>query len=656
MPKKTNHQSAAEGTTGMPIPDRFEHSEARFRALFDTAAVGIGLMSLDRKILDANPAMCQMLGIPREEFLGQTPAIATYPEDYVQSTQDFYDLASGKKDYYWSERRYVRRNGEIFWAHVTLSTVRGKDGLPQYIVGIVVDIDKQKRAQEGLEESEKRFRAVFENAGVGMALIGLDRRALAVNESLVKMSGYSHEEILAMNGDILSYPPDREIGLEPYRELAAGSKDSFQVERRYLHKSGYPYWVRQTISAVRDHDGQLKYLIAMIEDINQQKLDQEHLQESEVRFHAMFENVSVGMAMMGLDRRVLSVNQAAERILGYSTAELLNLDAANLSLPEDREVGADLFRELISGKRNGFQMEKRYVRKNGSSFWARVTYSLVRSLDSKPLYLVGLIEDINEQKTAAELLAAREKEYLKTLEQRVEERTHELMEANLKLVNEVEQRQTAEEALAAKAVEGAIAAERTRLAHDLHDAVTQTLFSASMIADVLPALWDINEAEARNSSEELRQLTRGALAEMRTLLLELRPAALTQARFSDLIRQLSEAVTGRSRLPVSLEFHGEADLPPDVKVALYRIAQESLNNIVKYSRATRVDINASIDCCSVHMEIRDNGFGFDVKTVKPTSLGMRIMRERADAIHARLEITSKPGSGTLVVVEWNESN
>ncbi len=98
-------------------------------------------------------------------------------------------------------------------------------------------------------------------------------------------------------------------------------------------------------------------------------------------------------------------------------------------------------------------------------------------------------------------------------------------------MNEIEQRQKAEEALAAKAVEEAITAERTRLARDLHDAVTQTLFSASLIAEVLPEIWDMDENEARKSTEELRQLTRGALAEMRTLLLELRPAALTQARF-----------------------------------------------------------------------------------------------------------------------------
>ena len=229
-----------------------------------------------------------------------------------------------------------------------------------------------------------------------------------------------------------------------------------------------------------------------------------------------------------------------------------------------------------------------------------------------------------------------------------------MSEINLRLVNEIEHRQNAEEALAAKAVEDAITAERTRLARDLHDAVTQTLFSASLIAEVLPEIWDMDKAEGRNSTEELRQLTRGALAEMRTLLLELRPAALTQARFPDLLMQLSEALIGRARLPIHLDVAGDYEMPPNVKVAFYRITQESLNNIVKYARASQVDIQIRLECCNVHMEIKDNGIGFDPAAVKPTSLGMRIMRERADAIHAHLNISSTPGQGTTVSLNWNE--
>ena len=253
-------------------------------------------------------------------------------------------------------------------------------------------------------------------------------------------------------------------------------------------------------------------------------------------------------------------------------------------------MDTDLFNELIEGKRNSYVMERRYRHKDGHIFWARINYSLVRDTNGNPDYLIGIIEDIDDQKRASERLAEQEAEYLRTLQQHVHERTQELEGANQRLHAEAEQRAKIEKELAERAAEEAVTADRTRLARDLHDAVTQTLFSASLTAEVLPELWEMDEDEAKKSAEELRQLTRGALAEMRTLLLELRPVALTQTRLSDLIKQLCDAFIGRSRLPITLTIEGERDLPPEVQIACYRIAQESLNNVFKYARATQVNV------------------------------------------------------------------
>jgi PAS domain S-box-containing protein len=359
---------------------------------------------------------------------------------------------------------------------------------------------------------------------------------------------------------------------------------------------------------------------------------------------------------MSLDRRPIAFNATTERIVGYNAEDMQAMDPRSLAVPEDRGMDNQLFQDLADGKRSSYVMERRYRRKDGRVFWARVNYSLVRDLEGNPDYLIGIIEDIDEQKRVQERLAEQEAEYLLTLQQRVTERTQELEEANQRLQKEIEQRARIEKELAEKAADEAVTADRTRLARDLHDAVTQTLFSASLIAEVLPDLWEMDEEEAKNSTEELRQLTRGALAEMRTLLLELRPATLTQNRLSDLIRQLCEAFIGRSRLPIKLNIDGEdCKLPPEVQVAYYRIAQESLNNVFKYARATRVDVDLFVSCSSVRFEVRDNGLGFDTATAKPTSLGMRIMRERAEAIGAEFHVSSTPGAGTCVEVIWNEN-
>ena len=201
----------------------------------------------------------------------------------------------------------------------------------------------------------------------------------------------------------------------------------------------------------------------------------------------------------------------------------------------------------------------------------------------------------------------------------------------------------------------AVAAERNRIARDLHDSVTQTLFSATLIAEVLPKLWHSDLAESERRLAELRQLTRGALAEMRTLLLELRPATLIEVEISELLRQLTEAVTGRARVPITLQTDGECALPPDVKIAFYHIAQEALNNVAKHARATQASVSLSCREDRVSLLVEDDGRGFVIDEVTAEHLGLTIMHERAEGINAHLELESEVGNGTRVWVQWGPS-
>ncbi len=205
----------------------------------------------------------------------------------------------------------------------------------------------------------------------------------------------------------------------------------------------------------------------------------------------------------------------------------------------------------------------------------------------------------------------------------------------------------------------AVVTERNRLARDLHDAVTQTLFSASLIADVLPDVWQQDPAEGKKLLDEIRQLNRGALAEMRTLLLELRPKSLQEAQLDNLLHQLAEASMGQLGVPVTVTIEGLCQLPPDVKIVMYRVAQEALNNIIKHAQAAHVMINLfcsegeSSQCArGLKMEVIDNGRGFDPSTTPADHLGLRIMRERVESIGGQFSIHSQIGKGTRVTVTW----
>ena len=200
----------------------------------------------------------------------------------------------------------------------------------------------------------------------------------------------------------------------------------------------------------------------------------------------------------------------------------------------------------------------------------------------------------------------------------------------------------------------AVQHERQRLAQELHDAVNQSLFSAGLIAEVLPRLWERDINSGKRSLEDLRRLIRGALAEMRMLLVELRPSALTNNDLSELLHLLGKALTGRNNVPVNIMVDGTIDLPDEVKIIFYRLCQEALNNISKDAAATQVDIHLRYDAKNktVEMHIRDNGRGFDPSHIPSGHYGLSMMHERATAVKALLTITSQPGQGSSIILCW----
>jgi len=196
--------------------------------------------------------------------------------------------------------------------------------------------------------------------------------------------------------------------------------------------------------------------------------------------------------------------------------------------------------------------------------------------------------------------------------------------------------------------------ERQRIARELHDAVSQTLFSASLIAETLPGTWERQPDKGRQQTCLLHQLTRSAAAEMRVLLVELRPDSIVSAKLGDLLTQLAYGMPGRKNIQVRAVIRGESEqpLPAEVQMALYRIAQESLNNIIKHGGAKQARIRLTRTPTQLTLTITDNGQGFDLQQTS-TGIGLSSMRERAHAIGASLKLNSKIGLGTSVRLIWN---
>ncbi|MCY0095128.1 HAMP domain-containing sensor histidine kinase [Hoeflea ulvae] len=194
--------------------------------------------------------------------------------------------------------------------------------------------------------------------------------------------------------------------------------------------------------------------------------------------------------------------------------------------------------------------------------------------------------------------------------------------------------------------------ERNHLSQELHDAVSQTLFAANLIADTLPELSKADPEKAEAAASEIRRLNKDALVEMRQLLLELRPEQLSGPRFGQLLQHIKANIEQNHPVSVSLEIDGSALLPNEVLLAFYRVAQESLVNAAKHANARSIAVRFENTQDQALLTVSDDGDGFARHTAGPDNFGLQIMEERMISIGGSLEVTSILGSGATITAIW----
>jgi signal transduction histidine kinase len=197
----------------------------------------------------------------------------------------------------------------------------------------------------------------------------------------------------------------------------------------------------------------------------------------------------------------------------------------------------------------------------------------------------------------------------------------------------------------------AVEAERHRLARELHDSVTQRLYSAAFLAEALPRLVDHDRDTSIDAAERIRSIVLSSLAELRSLLFELRPLELDAATIDELLRRLVENVTESTGAEIELFAQSGPPLPADVKLGLYRIAQEALSNAVRHSGAHNVRVTQTWFGDTIRLEVHDNGRGFSVDD-RDDGHGLQSISERARLLDAELVFTSGPEEGTTLLVAW----
>jgi PAS domain S-box-containing protein len=519
----------------------------------------------------------------------------------------------------------------------------------------------QKHPSEA-KEREQRYQSIFETASDGLIINDLETGLVVeANPAACTMHGYARKEFIGMHPTRLIHP-DSSHQFAQYIQ-AVQSHGVYVTLQVHMRRDGSHFYAELSGTVYTDQGR--SYLLSVVRDVSQRVRSEQRLQqrvEARTREQSTLLEISQTLAS-ALELQPGLILDQLRVIIDYSHAGLFRLEDSTLAALAVR--GPQLLEQAMP-----FQIRLQSPEALTMLFNERRSTRIadVQSSDPPAQFLRSLLDDQTRlllegvQSWMWVPLAIKGRMIGVIGVAHVERNYFTAHDADLALTVA---NQAAITMINAELYEHAQALaalqERQRLARNLHDAINQSLFSAGLIAEVLPRLWEQDPDEGRRSLEDLRRLMRGAQADMRLLLAELRPSALTDAELDDLLRLLGNALSGRTDIPVSVIVTGQETLqeqrtlPPDVQVALYRLCQEGLNNIARHAGASRVDIQLQYETGAVELRIRDDGRGFDPAQTPPGHYGLSMMRERATAVGAALSITSQPGYGTEVVIRWADT-
>ena len=393
--------AAAFDGMAVELEDReraLRQSEALFRATFDRAGVGMTQCDLDGTWLRVNDKMCSILGYPRHELLGRNFQDLTHPDDRDADLAQRPALLAGEIETIFRQKRYLRKDGGTVWTHVTVSWLGDAEWRPERIITIVEDISERKRAEDALHQATALLSAIGDCSPDPIYAKDAAGRFLFANPAVLAVIGKPAGQVIGHTDAEWHHDPSQAAAvMENDRRIV----ESGQVERLQETFTAAGAGIRVFRSAkapLRLQDGNVVGVVAVSSDITQLKEAEAALRESEERFRATFEQAAVGIVHIGLDGNWLRVNDRLCKLLGYSRAELLAITFREVTHPDDLAASLASFDRLVAGEIMALNIDKRYLRRDGSLLWGSLTVSLVRNQVGAPLYGVAVIEDISERK------------------------------------------------------------------------------------------------------------------------------------------------------------------------------------------------------------------------------------------------------------------
>ncbi len=513
-------------------------------------------------------------------------------------------------------------------------------------------ITQRKRAEEETKHAYAELNQIFNTAADGMSVVDKDFNVLRVNETFSTLSGISKDEAVGKKCYKVFRGPLCQTQQCPLIQILGG-KERVECDVEKQRNDGVTVPCMATATPFRASDGELLGIVEDFKDISERKRAEEALQEahhmleqrveertaelartteqltlelterkqaeealrdSEAKYRQLFTTVSDAIMVFKADtKQFVDVNDAALCFYGYSKEEFLKL--RHPAITAEPEKSAASIAEALAGELTRIPL-RYHKKKDGTVFPVEISTSTF-TLGNRQV-LCGIVRDITERKRA--------EEHIRTL-------TQELMKAQ--------------------------ESERQRISRDLHDRVAQDLFTLKIGLDTLFDNQPEGPHEMRQIVSELSKMLQETITVVRDLAYDLRPVGLDQMGLVRSVHEYCEEFSSKNQVKVDFFASGidELKLDFDTKITLYRLIQESLNNVRKHADASQVTMRLVASFPNIILRIEDNGMGFDVEdrlgsAAKERRMGLRTMQERVALLQGKMRIESRLTEGTKIFIEF----